>query len=253
MRRVGRVDLSTFDDQLLDGLEFCKLVYEMFDQIKSSPDGLEQLRLLTTKDAKKLKEELIPIARYVQARYREGRRIKVRWLSGSQPYDAVLWSFGDSIKNSPVSRRLFVEVTTSVHESEHLTRELLHKQGGSFGVLGTFRDKKTKAIISKAHAYNHSDIAPDLAAQIIDRLERKRQKNYPSNTVLIVNCITNGLTGEDEWNDAIALVKKAQVHIFFREVFLLDMLLSNSATFYGRQKRGWGGGPVVRQKRKTIP
>src|SRR5262245_206815 len=94
-----KLDLSTFDDQLLDGLDFCKLVYELFDQVRSGPDGVAKLRLRPTKTEKRLVEELIPIAHYVQARYREGRRIKVRWCSGAQPYDAILWSTGWSVKN----------------------------------------------------------------------------------------------------------------------------------------------------------
>jgi hypothetical protein len=57
-------------------------------------NGITKLRLWTSKSEKRLIEELIPIARFVQARYREGRRIKVRWFSGSQPFDAVLWSAG---------------------------------------------------------------------------------------------------------------------------------------------------------------
>src|ERR1019366_7780432 len=94
MRKKQPLGLSTFDDQLLDGLEFCRKVYDLFDQVQNGPDGIAKLRLRPSKNEKRLVEELIPIARYVQARYREGRRIKVRWLSGSQPYDAILWSSG---------------------------------------------------------------------------------------------------------------------------------------------------------------
>ncbi len=63
---------------------------------------------------KKLVEELIPIARYVQARYREGRRLKVRWLSGSQPYDAVLWSSGLIVAHRCAPRKVLLEVTVLI-------------------------------------------------------------------------------------------------------------------------------------------
>src|SRR5713226_6039519 len=105
-----QLDLSTFDAKLLDGLDFCRKVYDLFDQVESAPDGIAKLRLRSTKIEKRLTEELIPIARYVQARYREGRRIKVRWLSGSQPYDAVLLSSGGLVEHRMAPRRLFVEV-----------------------------------------------------------------------------------------------------------------------------------------------
>jgi len=140
-------NLSTFDGQLLDGLDFCRKVYDLFDQVKAGPDGIEKLRLRPTKLEKRLVEELIPIARYVQARYREGRRIKVRWFCGSQPFDAVLWSSGDLVKHKMARRKVVIEVTTSVHANEYLTRRLLHERGGSFGVKGILRDKRTGAIV----------------------------------------------------------------------------------------------------------
>jgi hypothetical protein len=138
-----QLDLSTFDGELLDGLDFCRKVYDLFEQMSGGADGIAKLRLRPTKIAKRLTEELIPIARYVQARYREGRRIKVRWFSGSQPYDAILWSSGSLVEHGMVPRKLLVEVTMSVHQNEHLARRLLHERGGSFGVKGISRDKKT--------------------------------------------------------------------------------------------------------------
>jgi len=123
-------DLSVLDGLLLDGFDFCRKVYELFDQVRTGPDGIAKLRLRPTKTEKRLVEELIPIARYIQARYREGRRIKVRWFSGSQPYDAILWSSGLMVQHGVVARKLLVEVTTSVHPNEHLARRLLQERGG---------------------------------------------------------------------------------------------------------------------------
>jgi hypothetical protein len=79
MSTKQRLDLSTFDDQLLDGLDFCRKVYDLFDQVRGEPDGIAKLRLRPTLTEKRLIEELIPLAHYVQARYREGGRLKVRW------------------------------------------------------------------------------------------------------------------------------------------------------------------------------
>lgn len=143
MSTKRHLDLSTFDGRLLNGLDFCRKVYDLLDQVRGEPDGIAKLRLRPTKKEKRLIEELIPIARYVQARYREGRRIKLRWLSGSQRYDAVLLSSGALVEHGEVPKKLFLEVTTSVHENEYLARRLLHERGGSFGVKGIARDKKT--------------------------------------------------------------------------------------------------------------
>lgn len=231
--RFKRVDLATFDGQLLDGLDFCKCVYDLFDSIQKQPDGVVRLRLRKTKTEKRLIEELTPIARYIQARYREGRRIKVRWFSGSQPYDAILWSNGGLVTHRMAPRRVLVEVTGSMHENDYLARRLLHERGGSFGVKGIARDRRTGVVTSVPHVRTNDEIPDDLAQQIIDRLNSKASKRYPRNTVLIMQCFANTLTLLWEWNDAIRRVQGAAPHIPFREVFLIENVASHTATLYG--------------------
>jgi hypothetical protein len=237
-RKPKPLDLSAFDDRLLDGLNFCSKVYELFNQTRAGPDGITKLRLRRTKQEKRLIEELIPIARYVQARYREGRRVKVRWLSGSQPYDATLLFSGTFVEKGYAPKRLVVEVTTSVHQNDYLARERLDKQGYAFGVKGISRDKKTGDVISEPYVVTNGERESDLATQIIDRVKSKSEKGYDPDTVLIVYCVPNGITLEDEWNDAVKLVAQAGVHHDFREVFLVETgPASYSATLYGDPKR----------------
>lgn len=81
------------------GSPFCKKVYDWFNQVRATDDGITKLRLRPSKDENRLLEELIPLARYVQARHREGRRVRVQWYAGSQPYDAVLSSVGVLVDN----------------------------------------------------------------------------------------------------------------------------------------------------------
>ncbi len=130
-----------------------------------------------------------------------------------------------------------VEVTTSVHQNEYLARQLLHERGGSFGVKGISRDKKTGTIVSKPHVHTNDELATDLAAQILNRLESKSNKHYPPGMVLIINCVPNGLILDSEWNDAIERVTRTKAHMFFREVFLIETVMSYSATLYGNRKR----------------
>jgi hypothetical protein len=73
------------------------MAYDVHDQLIATKEGIEQVRLCSTKLAKRLTEELLPIAEYIQARYRAGYRCRVRWLSGSQSYDAVLQHSGDGV------------------------------------------------------------------------------------------------------------------------------------------------------------
>lgn len=235
MEKNSQIDLSTIDGQLLDGLDFCRKVYDVFDRITREADGKGRLRLRQSKTDKRLVEELLPLAWYIQARYQAGRRIKVRWLSGSQPYDAVLWSSGSLVKHGGVLRRVFVEITTSVHPNDYLTRRLLCEGGGSFGVKGVRREGK--AIVSKPYVFSGGENAKDLAEQIIARLSAKANKSYSSSTVLIVNCVPNCLILQDEWKDAVNQVENTKPSVPFLEVFLLDMLMSHTTTLYGDRQR----------------
>jgi hypothetical protein len=229
------LDLSTFDGRLIDGLEFCGKVYDLFDHTKQQPDGVAKLRLRSTKSEKRLLEELIPLARFVQARYREGRRIKVRWFSGSQPYDAILWSSGGLVTHGMAPRRQLVEITTSVHPDDYLDRQLFHAKGMSWGVKRIWRNKKTREIVSEPYVYRNDERSVDLAKQVLDRLKEKSAKKYPAGTVLIVNCDSDGLLLEDEWDKAVQHVNDAQQHLAFREVFLVEPSWGYSATLYGKR------------------
>jgi len=83
--------LGDFDNHLMNGLDFCKKAYGLFEEIRRTPNGIERLRLRKGRLEKKLIEELLPIARYIQARYSHRRQIKVRWIDGKQNYDARLF------------------------------------------------------------------------------------------------------------------------------------------------------------------
>jgi hypothetical protein len=110
-------------------------------------------------------------------------------------------------------------------------------------VKGISRDNKTGEIISKPHVHSDNELVTDLAGQIIERLKSKSDKRYPPGTVLIVNCVPNGIILDSEWNDTIQLVSKSQTHLAFREVFLVDIVMSHSATLCGHPKRGRRGKP----------
>jgi hypothetical protein len=70
MRARKQLDLSSLDNKLLDGLRLCLKVYDLFDQVRAEADGVGKLRLLKSKREKRLIEELLPIAQYIQTRYR---------------------------------------------------------------------------------------------------------------------------------------------------------------------------------------
>jgi len=241
-----RLDLSTFDGVRVDGLTFCAQVYDLFDQIQKEPDGISKMRLQPSKREKRLLEELIPLARFVQSRYREGRRMRVRWFAGSQPYDAILTSSGGLVDHGMARRRQFVEITTCAHPNDYLVRESLETPGPTWSAKSTWRDRKTGRIRSEPYVYRNDERSADVAAQVVACLRKKSAKRYPAGTVLIVSCRSDGLLLLNEWDDAAVRIEQAQEHLAFREVFLVEASRGFSATLYGPRRRR----PVGRRSEK---
>jgi hypothetical protein len=230
MPGTRKLSLADFDGRTLDGLSFCRKVYRLFDQIREMPDGASRLRMLKTKTEKRLSEELLPIARYVQAKYHESLRIKVRWESGSQPYDAILLCSGLWVQHHLAKRRLVAETTIAAHQNEYLVRENVDQGGGSFGPEAIRRDEKTGKIISEPHVRDGREIVVVLADQIVERIQAKAAKGYGPDTVLIVACVPNTVVLRGEWEQAIARVEEAGIHKEFAEVFVTDRRFTFFAT-----------------------
>lgn len=232
-------DLSTFDGRLMDGFEFCRRVYAFFHEVRTSPDGLERIRLRKSRIDKKLMEELIPITEYVRQRYTPTRRIRVRWRGGSQRYDAILLSSGVEVESGHARRRQCLEITTAVHPHDHLKRRRLHEEGFVFGVRGIRFNKQTRKSVSDPHIYVGNQNAIELAESIVTTVKQKASKPYAAGTVLLVRCVPPvSLLLEHEWRDAIKCVEAAELRFKFSEIFLLaDTPSGFSAFIAGKRYR----------------
>lgn len=230
MAKPRLLDLSDFDGHLIDGLLFCRKVYRLFDQILEMPNGKSRLRMLKSKTEKRLVEELIPIARYIQYRYHEAYRVKVRWNGGSQRHDAVLFGSGVWVNHGLAAKRLAVETTMSMHPNEYLVRENVDKGGASFGPETTRRDKKTGKIASESYLRDGWSMVQGLAEQITERIRAKSAKGYGSDTVLIVGVVPNSPMLHPEWQEAVRRIVEADVHRSFAEVFVVDRRFSFCTT-----------------------
>jgi hypothetical protein len=226
-------ELSDFDNRLMNGLVFCKKAYALFEGIRSSPDGIARLRLRKGRLEKKLIEELLPIARFIQARYNHGRQIKVRWIDGNQSYDGQLLSRGALVDKGYAHRKQTIEVTTAVHEKEHNSRRYLHEHGHTFGPKGMKNDSLTKKYISQPHVYTNYEAEEDLTAKILESIKAKNNKKYPQLTTLIIQCFLDTLFIEDEWEYAIQKLKDSLIVHKFYEIFIFDSNHHYSATIYG--------------------
>jgi hypothetical protein len=244
-------DLKLFSNRLIDGLDFCRKTYYLFEQIRASPGGARRLRLRTGRIEKKLIEELIPIARYIQARYSHVRRLKVRWIDGGQRYDARLLCSGALVERRFVPKRQYIEVTTAVHESDHLSRKLLDEQGYAFGVKGISVNRQTKQIVSRPHVYANDEAKNDLAAKISERLRAKNKIKYPASTVLVIQCFLDTLFLEDEWQEAIARVPRVDHR--FHEVFIFNSNHHYSATIHGCRRGKATSKPTGAEVHESAP
>jgi hypothetical protein len=213
--------LLDFDNRLMNGFDFCKKAYSLFEEIRRGPNG----------------EELLPIARYIQARYNHGRQVKVRWKDGNQNYDARLVSSGALVDIGQAPKNQYIEVTTAVHENDHISRSLLNKDGRVFGVKGIKKHPETGEYVSEPYVYTNSELSEGLATKILGRIAAKGKIKYPVNTSLIIQCFLDTLFLEDEWDYAIAKVKDNHVDHAFREIFVFDSNHYYAATFYGNTSK----------------
>ena len=216
---------------LLDGLEFCSKVYALFESIRSECDGPSRFRRRPTRVEKKLLEELLPICKYVQASYRPGRYMSVRWVDGSQRYDAELLQRGSYVSENYYPAAAFLEVTCAVHPNEHLSRELLDTKGGAFGLEG-IRRLKNGDIESIPVCYQNREFIETFAAIVNEQIAKKETKPYPVNTTLIIECTLNMPYMPEEWGELIARVRATLTKSRFREVYLYDTVCHYSQALY---------------------
>ena len=198
-------ELSNFDLKLIDGLEFCAKVYALLEDIRKRPNGIPSLRLKSGKLEKKLLEELIPLCTYIQSKYRAGRYICVRWVDGSQQYDASIIQHGFYVEHGYYSEKAYLEVTCAMHPKEYLGREHLEKEGHSYGYNGLKR-KKDGSIESVPVSYRRLSFIDEDSERIQTLIKNKCAKKYPENTTLIVQVSLATVYGANEWTKLIEKV-----------------------------------------------
>lgn len=216
-------ELNQVNGRLKDGLLFCKKAYEIFNIIRNSDGGIERLRLRKNDVEKKLVEEVLPIARYIQMKYNYSKNIKVKWVYGSQPYDAYIQLSGPEVLNSSIPKKQYLEVTTAVHNNDHLAREFANKFGYVFGINGVKINKDTKKIESTPHVQQFQKALDDFIDIIIARIKDKSNKIYPNNTTLVIQCMLSPLFVRSEWDYIVKKVREAGIMHKFREIVLFDL------------------------------
>lgn len=242
--------LTKFDRELLDGLEFCALVYGLFESIREKEGGPSRFRMRPTTLEKRLLEELLPICKYVQTNYRIGRYMSVRWIDGDQTYDAELIQRGAYVSKDYYPSNGYLEVTCTMHPNEYLSRERLEKTGGCFGLNGLKR-LKNGDIESEPVGFTNDEHIKQYRDIFLKQITKKAKKTYPENTTLIVQCTMNTVYTKDEWNTFICSVKENLPPHPFNEIYIYDDLRQYSHTFYPKHdlQQAHAGGPGLRPGR----
>lgn len=222
--------LAQFDGNLIDGLQFCSMAYGLFESVRNTPGGPSRLRQ-RPRPEKKLLEEILPICKYVQASYRPGRYISVRWVNGSQQFDAELVQRGAYVCENYYPEKAFLEVTCSMHPNEYLIRELLDTKGVAFGVDGV-RRLKNGDIESVPVSYTNRQFVEVDATQVLNRISEKSNVPYPKNTILIVDCTLSLPYMPDEWEDLMERVRTGLSETRFREIYLYDAVGQYSKSLF---------------------
>lgn len=214
--------LESIDGISVDGLEFALRAYAAFDEARNAPDGIATLRTRKTKRTKRLVEEILPIAAYVQAKYCPALRMSVTWQGGDQNYDALIKCNGVLVDRGEVRKRYYLEVTSSAHSNDYLVRENINATGGSFGPRSTVRDKKTGKIKSEPSGYSNEELEAEIVDQVDHIVRKKRRKSYPSPTTLLVQCSIPSIILDDEWERVVAELQCGRDYSPFKEVYIFE-------------------------------
>ena len=221
--------LSALNGILVDGLEFCSKVYTLFEQIREQENGVSRLRLRDSNIEKKLIEELLPICMYIQSKYRAGRYISVKWIDGNQQFDAEIQQKGNYVKHGYFPETTYLEVTCVMHPNEYLSRELLDKEGFSFGLDGIKR-LKTREIVSEPIVHSNFEFVLSFSKLVLKQIDKKISIPYPASTSLIIQCSLNRLYTPDEWEMLIVDVRKNISAHNFQEIFIFDTVCNYRAS-----------------------
>jgi hypothetical protein len=185
-----------------------------------------------TKVEKKLLEELVPICKYVQASYKPGRYISVRWVDGNQQFDAEIVQRGEYVSHNCYPAEGYLEVVGAVHPKDYLLREALERNGRAFGLDGLERLKESGEVASSPVGYNIREVIASDSTRILQQIIKKTLKPYPQNTTLIVDCTASTMYSPDEWAQLVAQVKDGLPHFPFLEIYLYEHHRQHSHTFF---------------------
>ncbi|HEY3046968.1 MAG TPA: hypothetical protein VGJ72_05835 [Polaromonas sp.] len=220
--------LAHLNGSLLDGLKFCAETYAVFERIRREPDGPNRLRLRASPVEKRLLEELLPICRYVQTYYRAGRYISVRWVDGSQSFDAELRQQGDYVDEGYYPAVAYLEATSAMHENEHWIWKLLSQGKGAFAPEGISKPRR-EPVRSEPVVFTNMEHVERFVPIVLAQVAKKAEISYPPDTSLVIQCSLNTLYTSDDWRLLAEETRRQLPEHPFQEILLFDGITQMTA------------------------
>ncbi len=214
MKNDGSSYIQDFNNQRMDGLEFCRKVYLAYEKCVADPE-LQPVG----KAHKKLFEELMPLCVYIQVHYKFAHYLDVEWHKGNQPFDAIIYQRGWIARNEKLDEKYLIELTTAQHENQHLADELSLAGKAHHGPKSISRPEENRKanrdriISSEAKCFDTEIMLSNTCCLIMKAINEKLKKNYEQPIVLVVNVRPPSMILWDrEWCEIVTRVSNAITH-----------------------------------------
>ena len=170
--------------------------YEFSKHIERKIEALpaEVLRSKSTREAKKLIEELRALSRLALSLKCPGLEVDVEVTPEGSEADGIIFEKGFR------DRELNVQIVYSFDHEEALRMELLNKQGHAPGAGSIRRDKKTKEISAELVSVNSDGYIQRCSLEIIRLYEKKVGKQYRTKMILLISFSELKLNGLAGWS-----------------------------------------------------
>jgi hypothetical protein len=197
----------------------CLPVYEYAEQIDRRIGALLPRDLIRkSRVAKRLLEELYPLGRLALQFKRPDVDVQVEAYENSGAADGKITLSG------PYERVFEIQVTFVDSAEEALRRELLWKQGWTPGAGAIARKRNSREIEAEVGFQDVDQPIKDLGQSIVDLAEKKRDRDYGPDAILLVAFNDGFLQGWDAWQAIVSEVRtRGGVQLgCFDSVYLLN-------------------------------
>jgi hypothetical protein len=154
--------------------------------------------------AKRLIEEVMPLAALLKHLEIPRRHIRCKYAGDDGNYDAQIKISGPEVDREFLKPEYFVEVTSAISPVDHFRREALSRYGSVFGGPAIKRVGGGKGwgkgeIVSEPAAEDLDTPLNEAIDWVNERLMEKAKKEYPCPCILAVNVEADRPFNIDEW------------------------------------------------------